>query len=279
MISIYFIFHNNNPFYGITKKLDVSSIRKSLDLVSWEKLFCNKNIHSQVSILYNFTISNIFSNFVPNKITTCSDNDHVWMNEKIRWKLKLKISSTKYTSKIVKVDFLNLKNSIAELNKFVSANNTSYYENLSKKLNNLIIQTKSYWSILKSFYNNKENALILYLLIIDKLVTYTKPKANIFDKFFAEQCTLWENESVLSTSHQVLAQLSLRSFNSSCKKRSKIMRTLDVNKAHGNDYIYIRIIKNWDNALVRPLSFLLKKSFENSYWKSFQNWMSYLSPK
>ena len=57
------------------------------------------------------------------------------------------------------------------------------------------------------------------------------------------------------------------------------MRTLDVNKAHGNDYIYIRIIKNWDNALVRPLSLLLKKSFENSYWKSFQNWMSYLSPK
>ena len=165
------------------------------------------------------------------------------MNEKIRQKLKPKTSSAKYTSKIVEVDFLNLKNSIAELNEFVS-HITSYYENLSKKLDKPIIQTKSYWSILKSFYNNKENALILYLLINNKLVTYIKPKTNIFDKFFAEQSTLLKNDSALSTSQQVLAQLSLRSVNFSCKKVSKIMRTLDVNKAHGNDYIYTRIIKN-----------------------------------
>ena len=45
---------------------------------------------------------------------------------------------------INKVDFLNLKNSIAELNELASTTKTSYYEHLWKKLNYTIIQTKSY---------------------------------------------------------------------------------------------------------------------------------------
>ena len=49
------------------KKVDVSSIRKTLNLVNWEKLFRNKNIDIQVSI-FNETSLNIFSNFVANRI-------------------------------------------------------------------------------------------------------------------------------------------------------------------------------------------------------------------
>ena len=49
------------------KKVDVSSIRKTLNLVNWEKLFRNKNIDIQVSI-FNKTSLNIFSNFVANRI-------------------------------------------------------------------------------------------------------------------------------------------------------------------------------------------------------------------
>ena len=65
---------------------------------------------------------------------------------------------------------LNLKNSVAELNELVSTTKISYYENLGKKLNNPTIQTKSYWSILKSFYNNKKITLIPPLLINDKFL-------------------------------------------------------------------------------------------------------------
>ena len=65
---------------------------------------------------------------------------------------------------------LNLKNSVAELNELVSTTIISYYENFGKKLNNPTIQTKSYWSILKSFYNNKKITLIPPLLINDKFL-------------------------------------------------------------------------------------------------------------
>ena len=196
------------------KKADVSSIRKALDLVNWEKFFRNKNIDIKVSI-FNETILNIFSNSVPNKIITCNSKDPIWMNEKIKSKVKSKNQLYKVYTKNGRneVDFLNLKNSIAELNELVSTTKPLYYKNLGKKLNDPTIQTKSYWTILKSFYNNKNIPLVPPLLINDKFVTDLKTKANIFNKFFAEQSTPLKNDSILPTSQHVLTPSRLHSIN------------------------------------------------------------------
>ena len=67
------------------------------------------------------------------------------MNEEIKSKVKFKDQLYKVYMKNDRneVDFLNLKNSIAELTELVSTIKTSYYENLGKKLNDPTIQTKS----------------------------------------------------------------------------------------------------------------------------------------
>ena len=70
-----------------------------------------------------------------------------------------------------------------------------YYENLAKRLNNPLLQVKTYWSILKTFYNEKIIPLIPPLLVDDKHVTGIKTKANIFNEYFAEQCTLLKSNS------------------------------------------------------------------------------------
>ena len=72
-----------------------------------------------------------------------------------------------------------------------------YYQNLSKKLNNSSLQAKTYWSILKTFYNEKKISLILPCLVNDKFVIDIKTKAYVFNKFFAEQYTPSKNGSVL----------------------------------------------------------------------------------
>ena len=74
------------------KKADSEKIRKAFDLVNWERLFSNKDINRQVSIL-NETILNIFSNYVPNKYITINDKNPIWMNKII--KLKIKAKATK----------------------------------------------------------------------------------------------------------------------------------------------------------------------------------------
>ena len=70
------------------KKADSVKIRKALDLINWERPFNNKNINEQVSIL-NEIISNVFSNYVPNKYITIDDKDPVWMNETIKYRILL----------------------------------------------------------------------------------------------------------------------------------------------------------------------------------------------
>ena len=68
------------------KKADTSNIRKALDLIN---LFSHKNINAQETV-FNETILNIISNYIPNKHITCDDKDPVWMNEKIKSKMKSK---------------------------------------------------------------------------------------------------------------------------------------------------------------------------------------------
>ena len=38
----------------------------------------------------------------------------------------------------------------------ISQTKALYYENLERKLNNPLLQAKTYWSILKTFYNDKK---------------------------------------------------------------------------------------------------------------------------
>ena len=45
-----------------------------------------------------------------------------------------------------------------------------------------------------------------------------------------------------------------------------MIRSIDVNKAHGHNDISIRMIKICDNSLIRSLSLLFEKSFDNSYF-------------
>ena len=63
-------------------------------------------------------------------------------------------------------DLIVVQNLITELNELICSTKALYYENLGKKLNNPLPQVKTYWSILKTFYNDKKIPLIPPLLKI-----------------------------------------------------------------------------------------------------------------
>ena len=79
-----------------------------------EKVFRNKNVAIQVSI-FSETILNIFSNFVPSKFIASHDKNPIWINEKIKSKVKSKTQLYKVYIRYGRneADSLNLKNSIA----------------------------------------------------------------------------------------------------------------------------------------------------------------------
>ena len=250
------------------KKADSEKIRKALDTVNCERLFNKKDIDTQVAV-FNGTILNVFHNCVPNKYIPI---DPVWMNETIELKIKAKnnmynkyIQSGRFES-----GFLLLEILITELNELINTTKALYYENLCKKLYNPLLQAKAYWSILKTFYNEKKIPLIPPLLVNDKFVTDIKTKVCIFNKFFvhlcAKQCTPLKNGSILPVNEIFLTQSRLNSLDFNKDEILKIIRALNIYKANGYDDISIRIIKICDKSLIKPLIILFKNSTKSSYY-------------
>ena len=65
------------------QRADVDQIQQAIEQFSWEKSFRNLNVNEMVSI-FNKTIKNILSNYIPHETITCDDNDPPWFNKNIK---------------------------------------------------------------------------------------------------------------------------------------------------------------------------------------------------
>ena len=106
----------------------------------------------------------------------------------------------------------------------------------------------------------KKIALIPPLLADDKFVNDTKTEADIFNNFIAEQCAPLKNDSKLPSNQIYLTQSKLVSLDFNEDEVLKIIRSLNIHKAHGYDDISIRMIKHCDKSFLKPLITLFKNS-------------------
>ena len=89
-----------------------------------------------------------------------------------------------------------------------------------------------------------------------RLITNFKEKAELFNTFFASQCTLLNNSSDLPNELEKLTNKLLDTVNFSTNDTSKIINNLDPNKAHGHDMLSIRMIKLCENSICKPVSII-----------------------
>ena len=80
------------------------------------------------------------------------------MNDNLKPKIKTKnlLFKQHMQNERFESDFGFLNTLITELNELISSTKTLYYENLAKKLNSPLLQTKTYWSISKLFITTKK---------------------------------------------------------------------------------------------------------------------------
>ena len=102
------------------------------------------------------------------------------------------------------------------------------------------------------------------LLVNNKFVTDFKVEANIFNDFFSKEYTPLANGSKLPENQVFLTNSRINSVPFSDDLVIYIIRSLNVNKAHGHDDISIRIIKMCYESLLRPLSIILRDSLKSS---------------
>ena len=131
-----------------------------------------------------------------------------------------------------------------------------YYTKLSSRLADPLTSPKTYWSMLKTFLNNKKIPCMPPLFHEHKFVTDFKERAELFNHLFVNQCSLLRNNSVLPTNLPQLTNKCLDSIHFSSSDIAKIISHLDPNKAHGHDMLSIRMIKLCGNSICKPLSII-----------------------
>ena len=97
---------------------------------------------------------------------------------------------------------------------------------------------------------------ILPLLINNKLISNFEVKANNFNDFFVSESTPLNNNIKIPEAQSHVTNSKLSSIKFESKDISNIIRSLDVNKAHGHHSISIRMLKICDSTIVKPLTII-----------------------
>ena len=146
---------------------------------------------------------------------------------------------------------------VSEVSQLIEKSKDEYYYRLGKRLNDPSMRAKSYWTILKTFYNKRKSPVIILLLVNNSFVTDFKEKANLFNEFFCKQCLPVANDSALPTLLETPNE-TLSSLEIIASDIRKIIKALKVNKTHGHDEISIWMLKLCESAITEPLYLIFK---------------------
>ena len=122
--------------------------------------------------------------------------------------------------------------------------------------------------MLKIFLNNKKIPFIPPLLHEDRFVIDFKEKAELFNSFFSNQCSLLKNYCKLPTNLRYVTDKRLRKINFTTDNIEKNIVILNPSKAHGHDNISIRMLKICGNTICKPLELIFKQALTTGVFPS-----------
>ena len=143
-----------------------------------------------------------------------------------------------------------------------------YYSKVAKRLLDPSTSPKTYWSILKTFLNNKKIPVIPPIFHDNKYITDFKQKAEIFNSYFSKQCTPLINNSKIPLECQQKLNEFLSSIIFEINDIEKIIKNLDPNKSHGHEMISIRMLKLCGESIYKPLNLIFKSCLETGSFPS-----------
>ena len=124
---------------------------------------------------------------------------------------------------------------------------------------------KTYWTILKRFLNKIKIPTIPPLLVNEIFETDFRKKASIFNIFFADQCSVFNNGSVLP-GVSFKTNKRIKNIEISSSNLSRIIKHLNPNKAHGHDNISIKMIQICGDSIIPPLKRIFESAIRSSHF-------------
>ena len=154
--------------------------------------------------------------------------------------------------------FATFRSFQSQLSSLITNLKNKYYSKVAKKLLDPSTNPKTYWSILKTFLNNKKILVIPPSFHDNKFITDFKQKAEIFNSHYSKQCTPFINNSKIPSECPRKSNESLSSITFEINYIEKIIKNLDLNKSHGHDMLGIRMLKLCGESIYKPLNLICK---------------------
>ena len=221
-------------------------------------------------MIFNKTVLNILSNFIPYEVIICDDKNPPRFNGKIKSLINAKLRTYNAYRKNIGNSQLreNLSSLQQRLHDLIDDSKQKYFLRFTQKLNNIKESAKAYWALLKIFLNNRKIPAIPPLFHNNKFATDFKEKAELFNSFFAKQCSLIKNHSKLPPQLHFLTDKCLSTVRFVNTDILKIIQNLNPIKAHGHDKINIRMLNICVNSLCRPLELIFNDCLANGIFPS-----------
>ena len=163
------------------QKANFDQIRQAISEFPWENRFTKISTNEQVQ-LFTQTFQNIISNYIPHESITCDDRNPPWIDEKIQ---KLVLHENRaFNAYSQNKNNTDLFDKFQSLQAHLKTSIKKSKQNYSRLSNKLLDSPKSYWSILKTFLNNKKIPYIPPLLHNGKFIMDFREKAELFNDFF-----------------------------------------------------------------------------------------------
>ena len=246
-------------------RAQVELIKRSIDNFDWTRAYAKLSINDQVD-LFNNTLLNIFRNFIPHETIKCSHRDPPWMTKDIKSALRHKNRLyKKYISGGKQEDEIRLRETTISVSNLITETKSSYFKTLGERLNDPLTGPKTYWSILKRFMNKVKIPTVPPLLVNGFFETDFKKKAGIFNVFFADQCNIFNNGSIIPEINYKTNKRKM-DITFSFLELSKIIKDLNPNKAHGHDNISIKMIQMCGNSIIAPLKLLFESAIKSGHF-------------
>ena len=115
---------------------------------------------------------------------------------------------------------------------------------------------------MKTFLNIKKIHCIPPIYHNNNYITDFKKQAEIFNNFFAKQCTIVNNTSKFPTDSLKRTNNCLCTISFNKDDIAKIIKNVDPNNFHCHDMISIRMLKICDESILKPLELIFKSCIE-----------------
>ena len=112
---------------------------------------------------------------------------------------------------------------------------------------------------LECFLTGKKVSCIPPIFHNNKFIIDFRENAELFNSFFANQCSLLRNSSVLPTDFELFTDKFLSNITFTGNDIGRIINSLDPNKAHDHDMMNIRMLKICGDSINKPSGLISKQ--------------------